>query len=61
MERVSDDFSKSNCPIYRVHFNLYPARFVKIAQNIEISRNPSKIKSSRMFSESPENGCGGGT
>jgi hypothetical protein len=40
---------------------LYPARFVKIAQNIEISRNPSKNKSSRMFSESPENGCGNGT
>ena len=37
------------------------ARFAEIAQSIGISRKSSKIKSSRMFSESPENGCGRGT
>ena len=33
MERVSDDFSKSNCPIYRVHFSIH---YTSKTKNLEM-------------------------
>ena len=61
MERVSDDFSKPNCPIYRVHFIRRCAADARKAINVEISTNASKQKDLRNYPKVPKIGADSGS